>query len=158
MESIEDVISRYQTMVYRLAYANLRSSYADDVFQEVFLRYIKKAPSFENEEHRKAWLIRVTVNCCRKVTGSAWLRRTVPLEDHDLPYEMPEEWALEESLRKLPQNYRTVLHLFYYEDLPVNEIAQLLKRKPSTVRTQLTRARQLLEKELREEYCHERNI
>jgi len=159
MTDMEDVIARYEAMVYRLAYANLRSKpCADDVFQDVFLRYIKKAPEFENEEHRKAWLIRVTINCCRKITSSAWYRRTVPLDDHDLPWEMPEEWALEEQLRKLPALYRTVLHLFYYEDLPVDEIARLLKRKPATVRTQLTRARRLLEQQLKEEYHHEGHL
>lgn len=159
MVDTEDIVARYGNMVYRLAFANLRSKpCAEDVFQEVFLRYMKKAPAFESEEHRRAWLIRVTVNCCRNITGSAWYRRTVPLDDHDLPWELPEEWALEEQLRKLPAHYRAVLHLFYYEDLPVDEIARLLKRKPSTVRTQLTRARKLLEHQLREEHEHERSL
>ena len=62
--AVESVVNKYADMVYRLAFAQVRSkSDADDIFQEVFLRYVRSKPVFENEEHRKAWLIRVTVNC-----------------------------------------------------------------------------------------------
>lgn len=150
-EDIERVVDTYGAMVYRLAVAQVHTAPdADDVFQEVFLRYIRKAPAFESEEHRKAWLIRVTINCARKFWRSAWRRHTVPLEE-DIPFEQPEDRGLFEALHTLPGPYAAVLHLFYCEDLPVADIARLLNRRPSTVRSQLTRGRALLRRELEKE-------
>lgn len=140
----EAVIRQYADMVYRLAYAQTRSrSDADDIFQEVFLRYLQKKPNFDSEEHRKAWLLRVTVNCAKKHWSSWWSRRTAPLEDA-IPFPEPEEHALDEALRALPPVYRTVIHLFYYEGYSTAEIAQLTGSRASTVRTRLTRARRQL--------------
>ena len=82
MEEGESVVRRYAPMVYRLALAQVRGRCdAEDIFQEVFLRYFRSAPVFSEEEHRRAWLIRVTVNCAKKFWTSAWMRRTVPLEE-----------------------------------------------------------------------------
>lgn len=147
----EWVITQYQNMVYRLAVAKMGNRQeAEDVFQEVFLRYLKKQPAFASEEHRKAWLLRVTINCCKKHLLSPWKKRTEPLCE-DLVFQEPErEWVFQELL-KLPDLYREVLHLFYYEDMSTEEIAVLLKRKKSTVRTQLTRARACLKEILEEE-------
>ena len=79
------VIEKYSDMVYRLAYARTGSRHdADDVYQEVFLRYFRKKPVFDSEEHRRAWLLRVTVNCSNTFLSSAWHRRTVGLPE-DLP-------------------------------------------------------------------------
>jgi RNA polymerase sigma-70 factor (ECF subfamily) len=86
-DSIDQTVEKYSDMVYRLAFAQTKSKCdADDIFQEVFLRYMK-ADAFENEEHEKAWLIRVTVNCCKRFWSSAWHRHTVPLQE-ELPFEM----------------------------------------------------------------------
>ena len=151
MASHEAVIRKYANMVYKLAFAMVRTrSDADDIFQEVFMRYIKKAPVFNSDEHRKAWLIRVTINCAKKHFSSPWLQKTVPLDDNIL-FLMPEENGLHEALKKLAPKYRAVIHLFYYEGYKVDEIGRLLARKPSTVRTQLTRAREKLSKILKEE-------
>lgn len=144
-------VERYGTMVYRLAYAQLRSRHdADDVFQEVFLRYHRAAPAFASEDHRRAWLLRVTVNCARSLAASPWRRRTVPLEDV-YAYDEPEESGLDEALAQLPPKYRSVIHLYYYEGCGTEETAHLLGRRPSTVRAQLTRARQMLARLLKEE-------
>ena len=141
---LEQVMEKYGNAVYRLAYAQMRSAAdADDIYQEVFLRYFQKRPRFESEEHRRAWLLRVTLNRARTVWGSAWFRRTVPLDER-VVFEEPEEKNLDEALGKLRSGEREVLHLFYYEELSAREIGELLKRKESTVRTQLTRARQHL--------------
>lgn len=150
------VMETYGTMVYRLAYSQLRNSAdADDIYQEVFLRYYQKRPKFESEEHRRAWLLRVTINRAKSYTTSAWFRHTVPLETC-IAFPEPEEQHLDEALRELPSKDRTVLHLFYYEELSVREIAELLGRKENTVRTQLTRARQRLGKILKGESYEER--
>ncbi len=147
----ESVVREYAHMVYRLAFAQVRSkSDADDIFQEVFLRYVRNDPSFASEEHRKAWLIRVTLNCARKYWASAWRRRTVPLDDC-YSFSMPEESGLDEALRVLAPKYRAVVHLFYYEGYSTAEISKALDIRESTVRTQLTRARAQLSKILKGE-------
>ncbi|WP_027398801.1 RNA polymerase sigma factor [Anaerovorax odorimutans] len=151
-DCLEDVINVYANMVYRIAFSYTRDkSNADDIFQEVFFRYIRKKPIFETEEHRKAWFIRVTANCCKKMWSSAWMKKMVPLEDN-IKFEMAETNNLHYELKKLPIKYRTVIHLFYYEDLSIEEISKTLKKKPSTIRTQLTRARYKLKEILKEDY------
>lgn len=141
---LEQVMERYGNAVYRLAYSQTRSKTdAEDIYQEVFLRYFRKYPRVDSEEHRKAWLLRVTLNQCRSLFRSAWFRHTVPLEDQAV-FTEPEERQLDEALARMTGGDRRLLHLYYYEDLSVREIGQLLKRKESTVRTQLTRARRRL--------------
>lgn len=141
---LEEVMHRYGTEVYRLAYSRLRSVMdAEDVYQEVFLRYFRKRPTFDSEEHRKAWLLRVTINRAKSHATSAWMRNTVAMEGQ-IAFPEPEERQLDEALGKLKPDDRMVLHLYYYQELSTGEIARLLGRKESTVRTQLTRARQRL--------------
>jgi RNA polymerase sigma-70 factor (ECF subfamily) len=143
-EQIERVIAENAETVYKLAYAKCGNrADADDVFQQVFLRYITKKPVFASAEHEKAWFIRVTVNCSKSLWSSAFRRKTQPLEG-DIAVEAPEDSGLVEYLAVLPEKYRVLIHLFYYEGLPTAEIARLLKRRESTVRMQLTRARRLL--------------
>lgn len=144
-------VKQYGAMVYRMAYAQLRSRQdADDVFQEVFLRYHRAAPSFESEEHRKAWLLRVTANCAKSLAASPWRKRHVALEDI-YTYDQPEESGLDAALAQLPSKYRAVIHLYYYEGYNTEETARILGLKPSTVRAQLTRARQTMARLLKED-------
>ena len=141
---LEQVMERYGNTVYRLAYSQTRSKTdAEDIYQDVFLRYFRKRPEFDSEEHRKAWLLRVTLNQTRSLFRSAWFRHTVPLEDQ-VAFVRPEEQKLDEALAQMKSGERKLLHLFYYENLSVREIGRLLNRKESTVRTQLTRARRRL--------------
>lgn len=143
-------LAQYGDTVYRLAFAYARSKAdADDIFQEVFLRYYRRAPAFESEEHRKAWLLRVTINRAKSCL-SKMLHE--PQETADAaPFSAPESLELHEALLRLAPKYRTVIHLFYYEGYTAEEIGALLHRKPSTVRTQLTRARSRLADLLRDE-------
>ena len=150
-DSLEQVIRFYSDMVYRLAFSRTGSRYdADDVYEEVFLRYLKKKPKFQSEEHRRAWLIRVTLNCTNTFLTSAWQKRVQELPE-DLPFQQKEDYQLYEQLQQLSAKYRSVIHLFYYEEMSVEEIGAILHRKPSTVRTQLTRAREQLRQILKEE-------
>lgn len=147
----EKVIQFYSDMVYRLAFARTGTkSDADEVYQEVFLRYIKKQPILHEEEHRKAWLIRVTINCSNSLWRSIGKRKTEPLEE-PIHMQEKEEVDLRDELRKLPKKYREVVHLFYYEDMSLHEISLVLNRKNSTVRTQLTRARAMLKSLIEED-------
>lgn len=155
---LEQIMNTYGNMVYRLAYSHTRSKAdAEDLYQEVFLRYFQKRPRFDSEEHRKAWLLRVTVNRARSLVTSAWFRLRAPLEEWVPAFE-PEERKLDEALRELNAKDRMLLHLYYYEELSVREIAGLLKRKESTVRTQLTRARRKLAQIMKGEEYDENGI
>lgn len=141
---LEEAMGLYQTMVFRLAYSYTRSrSDAQDICQEVFLRYFCRRPPFASEEHRRAWLLRVTVNRCKSHLSSWWVRRTVPLDDR-IPMPEPEYQELDEVLRRLPEKDRLVIHLFYYEDCTTREIARMMHCTEGAVRTRLTRARQRL--------------
>ena len=151
MPDTTGAVDRWGPAVYRLACAVTGSrSDADDVFQEVFLRYHRAAPDFESETHEKAWLLRVTVNRCKSLLASPWRKRSIPLEDvYACPG--PEASAVAEALAALPPGDRTLLHLYYYEGYRTEEMARLLGRNGATVRSQLTRARQKLGRLLKEE-------
>lgn len=159
---IDQLIKMYSDMIYRLASANVASKNdADDVYQDVFLKYIKcvkKGITFESEEHRKAWLIRVTVNHCKSLNTSAWYKKTCELDENI--YSKDNEFSdaridFNEALMQIPQKYRSVIHLFYYEQLSVEQISNILNVKQSTIRTQLVRARAQLKEILKGTYFDE---
>jgi RNA polymerase sigma-70 factor (ECF subfamily) len=150
-DEIKDVLKKYTDMVYKLAFSRTKNEAdAEDVFQEVFCRYFRNKTQFQSEEHKRAWLIRVTINCSYKLFSSAWFRRTIPLEDNIEFNE--EENQVYFSVMQLPLKYRTVIHLYYYEDMTISEISKTLKIKESTVKSQLHRARALLKVKLKGEY------
>lgn len=154
-DDIDNVLSKYSDMVYKIALSQTKNpANAEDIFQEVFLRYVQTHTKFECEEHRKAWLIRVSLNCCRKLWNSAWFRHTVPL-DETMPFSSREKGDIFYAVLELPPKYRIVIHLYYYEDLPVKEIGSILHRKESTITSQLSRARNLLRKILKGEYGYD---
>ena len=139
----QEAFNRYSDMVYRLAFARVKNKYdADDILQEVFLRFIKQKDKINNEEHAKALLIRITINCSKSLFASSWFKKTTPL-DENISVSDPNFDTLDAVLR-LPQKYRTVIHMHYYMGYSVDEIAKILKTKPSTVKSQLHRARQKL--------------
>lgn len=154
-DQIDYVLMKYSNMVYRLALSRTKNiADAEDIVQEVFLRLVNKKPHFENEEHRKAWLIRVTLNCSNKLLASAWFKRTVPLEE-ELKFETREKNDVYYAVMELPLKYRTVIHLYHYEDMSIAQISEALKIKESTIKSQLSRARQLLKIKLKGEFDNE---
>ena len=149
----EHAAVRYQNMVYRIALHYFGNSQdAEDAVQEVFLRLYTAEKSFESPEHLRRWLIRVTVNVCRDVLRSPWRRRRVSLEElpEEPVFDQPEQAALNREIMALPEKYRTVLNLFYYEELSVKEIGELLGLRTSAVTTRLHRARARLKEQLGE--------
>ncbi len=150
-ESEIQTIKRNSDMVYKLAFSQMKNKEdADDIYQDVFLRYIKYRVDFISPEHEKAWFIRVTLNCCKTVFKSFW--KTKITELNEIPE--TEEFSCEDlsyALELLPKNYNAVLHLFYYEDLSVEEISKILKIKQANVRMLLTRARRKLKEIIEEE-------
>lgn len=141
---------RHSDMVYRLAVARVKNKYdADDILQEVFLRFIKVKDKVENDEHLKALLIRITINCSKSLLTSSWFKRTEPLSES---LSVSDEYSdTLDAVLRLPQKYRTVIHMHYYMGYSVDEIASILKSKPSTVKSQLHRARKLLKIDLKGE-------
>ena len=139
--------------VYRVALHHFASPPdAEDAVQEVFLRLYTREEDFESQEHLRRWLIRVTVNYCRDVLKSPWRRRRVPMDAlPDKPvFDAPEQRNLYETVMELPEKYRVVLYLFYYEEYSTKEIAELLGLRQTAVTTRLSRGRELLKQQLKE--------
>ena len=137
----------YADMVYRVAYRYVKNSIdADDVFSEVFLAYFKKERVFESEEHRKAWLIRVTINCAKDLLGQRIQMQQA--NEETLPDKTVRDtdtyMDLHDAIEHLSPKYREVIKLYYLDDLSVKEIAQILNKNENTVKTQLARAREIL--------------
>ena len=146
------LVKQYAPAVYRLAYARTGSrADAEDVMQEVFLRLVKAGPDFDNEEHAKAWLLRVASNCANDLFRLPWRRREEPLDENLSAPERPEEGIVTQAVLSLPARYRIPIHLYYYEGYSVAEIARILGRSEGTVKSRLFRARDLLRNQLREE-------
>ena len=148
LADIERVIEQYSDMVYRIALTRTGTKEnAEDIFQDVFLKYNQKAKEFESDSHEKAWLIRVTINMTKNFNNSSWNKKVVNLEEN-IKLETPEETGVYEVVCKLPQNYRTVIYLMYYEGYKINEISKIMKVKEGTIKTWAFRARELLRKDL----------
>ena len=157
-QPFDAAVRRYQDMVYRVALHVVASPHdAEDAVQEVFLRLYTYQKPFDSEEHLRRWLIRVTVNHCKNLLKSRWRRGRVSLEDvaEQPVFDRPEEQALYNTVLSLPEKYRTVLYLFYYEEFSTAEIAHTLGLGQSAVTTRLSRARALLKKELGEDWHDE---
>ena len=156
---MDAVIDRYQNTVYGLALARTGNrADADDVFQEVFLAYYQCGKTFRDEEHRKAWLLRTTINQSRRVTSSSWRQKTVPLsEREDAPVQFREQSENEvwSALQSLAEDYRLPIYLFYFQELSTQEIAKVLAIRPGAVRMRLTRGREQLREKLKGAYFDE---
>lgn len=145
----ESVLARNAGTVYRLAYLRTGNIHdAEDITQDVFLRYVRRAPTFENTEHEKAWFIRVTVNRTKSFFASAWKRRVVFSEESVFTSEAPAESGIAEAVSALPKDISTAIHLYYYEDLPVKDISEAMGKSESAVKALLSRGRKLLKIEL----------
>jgi len=161
--STAEVVAAYRQMVYAICLTHTRCrGDADDVFQEVFLTYHRKQPALADSEHCKAWLIRTSLNIARRVAASSWRTRVVALRPEDADQVTPEVFSsgdeagdrLFQALAGLGETYRSVIHLFYFEDLSVARIAQLLDLEPATVKMRLSRGRAKLREALTQEDCH----
>lgn len=144
---------RYMDDLFRLAFSWLKSrADADDVTQTVLLRLYETDKIFESEEHVRHWLVRVTINECKKYWRSPW-RRTEDFTDYanTLVFEQPEASGLFDAVMALGPKYRIVIFLYYYEGYSIEEISQVLKLPCGTVGTRLKRGREQLKQTLSEE-------
>ena len=147
-KEIENVIEKYSDMVYRIALTRCGTiENAEDIYQEVFVKFSEKMPVFESEEHEKAWFIRITLNLSKNLNLSAWNKRVINL-DENIELETKEECDVFSAVCELPKNYKTVIYLMYYEGYKVREIAKLMKKREGTIKTWLFRAREILKEKL----------
>lgn len=150
-EEANRAIELYADTVKRICMVHLKNrADTEDIFQTVFLKYVLSSQVFESPEHEKAWIIRATVNACRDLLKSFFRTRTVPLDQ--LPERVKgqkEDYSeLLEAVLSLPEKYKDVVYLYYYEGYKAEEIGRLLGKKVNTVYTLLTRARHLLKEKL----------
>ncbi len=146
---IERVVNTYSDTLQKLAFTYLHSiADAQDVTQEVFIKLLTQHPMFREGEHEKAWLIRVTVNLCKDRLRRAE-RANLSIEEALMVAAPDGDTELLLEMMSLPEKYRTVLHLHYYDGYTVREIAAILKRPVGTVATYLNRGRQQLKQRLK---------
>lgn len=139
----------YGNMVFRIAMVNLGNKEdAEETMQEAFYKLLYKSPEFKDEEHEKAWLIKVTVNLCRDILRSVWQKRVVKMDDIETYYGDPYDSNISKDIVQLPTKYKTVIYLYYFEDYSIKQISEVLKIKESATKMRLQRGRQLLKIEL----------
>jgi RNA polymerase sigma-70 factor (ECF subfamily) len=154
-QTVEELAERYRDNLFAVAFHVCKNAAdADDIVQETFLQYYVAKKEFDSEAHIRAWLIRVTVNKAKNVNRSFWRQHKVPLEEYmeSLVFETQKEETLFETVMKLPQKYRIIIHLYYYEDYSVREIGEILSLKESNVKVRLSRGRKLLKEALKEDW------
>ncbi len=154
-QSTEILIEMYQDNLFAVAFNICKNGAdADDVVQDTFLQYHLTKKQFDNEQHIRAWLIRVAMNKAKDKMRSFWHQKSLPLDEYieTLSFETPESANLFEQVLNLPEKYRIVIHLFYYEDYSVREIAAILKVTETNVKVRLSRGRKMLKDILKEEW------
>ncbi|MCQ2439035.1 MAG: sigma-70 family RNA polymerase sigma factor [Oscillospiraceae bacterium] len=147
------IAEKYKNSLFSAAFSICRNAAdADDVVQDTLIQYHTAVKEFESEEHIRAWLLRVAINKAKNLSLSVFRKAGVPLEDYmdTLVFETPESRGLMEEVLKLPEKYRIVVHLFYYEEYSVREIAEILHTGESNVKVRLSRARKKLKEVLQE--------
>lgn len=150
---VQDLMNMYKNNVFAAAFSICKNaSDAEDVVQDTFLQYYMTHKNFDNEQHIRAWLLRVAINKAKNIQSSFWHRNGMPLDDfiETLSFETPETKELFEEVMKLPEKYRVVVHLFYYEDYSIKEIAKILRTTESNIKVRLSRGRVKLKDALKE--------
>lgn len=149
-QEVTAAIERYADTVRRISVVHLKNYHdTEDIFQTVFLKYALSTISFESGEHEKAWIIRVTINACKDLLKSFFFRRTVPLEEALELSALPNGRSpVLEAVLSLPEKYRDILYLAYYEGYTAPEIGKILKKNTNTVYTYLARGKTLLKETL----------
>ena len=156
--SVDEAFRRYGDRVFSAAFSVCGNREdADDAVQDTFLKYYTREQDYIDETHLKAWLLRVAINRAKDITGAFWRRNRVSWEEYmdELEFVQPEDRELFEAVMRLPGKYRIVMHLFYYEDCSIAEIAALTHASQAAVKSQLSRGRKLLKSMLTEVECHD---
>lgn len=143
--NLTDIYNRQFSRVYRIAMLYLKNVCdAEDAVQNVFIKYIESNVRFHNISYEKAWFVKTTKNYCLDVLKSSWKRKIDLGDIPEIIIEDKEEKILFDEIMALPEKYREVIYLYYYEEYPIKDISKILKRKESTIQTQLASARKKL--------------
>lgn len=149
-DAVEQALNKFGNDILRLAYSYMKSrDDAEDIVQEVLIRFMQSAKQFTDEKHVKAWLLFVAANLCKDRLKSSQRKREVAIpEGYDVAVsEVREEDSdIGQMVSSLPDKYRVVIHLYYYEEYSTKEIAEIIQKKEATVRSLLKRGREKLEK------------
>jgi RNA polymerase sigma-70 factor (ECF subfamily) len=152
---VQELVEMYKDNIYAAAFNICKSAAdAEDVVQDTFLQYYMTKKEFDDEKHIRYWILRVAINKAKNIQSSFRRKKEMSLEDYveTLTFETPESRELFEEVMKLPEKYRVVIHLFYYEDYSVKEIAKILRTTESSVKVRLSRGRAKLKDSLKEEW------
>jgi RNA polymerase sigma-70 factor (ECF subfamily) len=163
-EAVEKALDLFGDDILRLAYSYLKSRHdAEDIVQETLIRLMQKQPFFEDEKKEKSWLLTVASNLCKDLLRSAEKQRNVAFpEGFDIareeqsPYD--DEESILEAVMKMPEKYRSVIHLYYYEEYSTKEIADIVGKNESTIRSLLKRGREKLKRQWKGEHRHAEGI
>jgi RNA polymerase sigma-70 factor (ECF subfamily) len=154
------VFNAYKDDIYRLCLSYTKNRHdTDDITQNVFVKLHKHLGSLGDEQHIKKWLVKVAVNECKSHFTSSWRKRMVPItrEVEEIPAPNHEENELLQIVLALPKKYSLAIHLYYYEDYKISEIAEILGEKETTIQTRLARARSMLKGIIeKEDRCYEK--
>lgn len=166
MEWVEMLYQKYSDMVFRTGVIYLKSEQeAYDIVQEVFLKLLNHPRQFKDEDHEKAWILRVAINCCKDLLKSSWRKKRISWDEYedggesyirgwedDGGRELETKHMVLDAIRNLPAMYREVIYLFYYEEYTAEEIGRLIHKNASTIRSRLQKARELLRIEIKGEW------
>ena len=151
-EEIKELVEKYSSMIFRISYCILCNAYdAEDAVQETLLKYITKAPEFNDEEHRKAWLIRVAANTSKNMLMFRLKRETVNIDDIENIGIAQNDYETFELIMSLPAKYKIVMTLYYVEGYKSKEISEIIGISEDAVRKRLQKGRELLKKEFEKE-------
>ena len=156
-KEIAELYERHLTTVYRVCFAYMKNAAdTEDIVQDTFVKLITQGCEFENTEHEKAWLIRTAINLC-KDNLRHWWRKRENLDDYEnlqgaQSFEIDETFGM---IMGMPDKYKTVVYLYYYEGYSSVEISKTLQKPPSTIRNHLHEARELLRKKLGGDFHNE---
>lgn len=155
----EEILNIYGNNILRYAYSYLHNmSDAEEVLQDTLVQFLKTMPLFETQQHEKAWLLRVAGNLSKNRLAYNSVRKTDELNDELIAENRNDLSFVWDAVKLLPENYREVIHLFYYEGYSTKEIAQLLQKKEATIRSDLHRGREKLKMVLKEAYDFEETV
>lgn len=151
---VEYLIPKYQDHLYQAAYAILQDpADGQDAVQMTFIKYYQLNQDFTDEEHIRKWLFRTVMNQAKDIRRAFWRKSRAQLDENAAitVFEKPEDQQLFDAVSSLPEKYRIVLQLYYYEDFSVQEIAGLCKISSSAIKKRLSRGRAMLKERLEEE-------
>lgn len=150
---IEEVLNKYGDLIFRTCLILLGNTEdAQDAVQDTMIKYIRKAPKFQDENHEKAWLLKVSSNRCKDIIRYRMNHSKFDAEILEQFSDESEDTGILEALMQIPEKYRLVLTLYYVDEYKIEEIAEIINRTASAVKMRLKKGRELLRKKYGEEY------